>query len=218
MRIISGSQRGRKLLGPRDSSVRPALDSTRESVFTILGERVEGVGVLDLFCGVGAFGLEALSRGARRALFVDNSPGSLKILQRNIELLGFEAFTTVEQADAYRFALPPSGEADSPGLIFSDPPFPVFKEKEGAQRVFSMVESLLSSLPAPAAATMVLRLPSWFRGEIPFTVKIAGITASRPWLSSPRPLFPVAPHREGLSRGPRCRASPGQERRVSCFS
>lgn len=171
MRIISGSQRGRKLLGPRDSSVRPALESTRESVFTILGERVEGVGVLDLFCGVGAFGLEALSRGARRAFFVDNSPGSLKILQRNIELLGFEAFAAVEQADAYRFALPASGEADSPGLIFSDPPFPVFKEEAGAQRVFSMVESLLSSLPAPAAATMVLRLPSWFRGELPFTVK-----------------------------------------------
>lgn len=171
MRIISGSQRGRKLLGPRDSSVRPALDSTREAVFSILGERVEGTGVLDLFCGVGAFGLEALSRGARRAYFVDNSPGSLKILQRNIELLGFEAFATVEQADAYRFALPGSGEPVSPGLIFSDPPFPVFKEEDGAQRVFSMVDRLLSSLPAQAAATMVLRMPTWFRGKVPFRVE-----------------------------------------------
>ena len=168
MRIISGSQRGRKLLGPKDSSVRPALDSTREAVFSILGERVEGVEVLDLFCGVGAFGLEALSRGARRAYFVDNSPGSLKILQRNIELLGLEAFATVEQADAYRFVLPPSV---SPGLIFSDPPFPVFKEQPGTQRVFSMVDRLLSSLPEQAPATMVLRLPSWFRGEVPFSVE-----------------------------------------------
>ena len=171
MRIISGSQRGRKLLGPRDSSVRPALDSTREAVFSILGERVEGTGVLDLFCGVGAFGLEALSRGARRAYFVDNSPGSLKILQRNIELLGFEAFATVEQADAYRFALPRSGEPVSPGLIFSDPPFPVFKEEDGAERVFSMVDRLLSSLPAQTAATMVLRMPTWFRGKVPFRVE-----------------------------------------------
>ncbi|MEC7923229.1 MAG: RsmD family RNA methyltransferase [Planctomycetota bacterium] len=171
MRIISGSQRGRKLLGPRDSSARPALDSTREAVFSILGERVEGVEVLDLFCGVGAFGLEALSRGARRTQFVDSSPASLKILQRNIELLGFEAFTTVEQADAYRFALPPPGESASPGLIFSDPPFPVFKEEPGAQRVFSMVDRLLSSLPAQATATMVLRIPSWFRGEVPFRVE-----------------------------------------------
>ena len=171
MRIISGSQRGRKLLGPRDSSVRPALDSTREAVFSILGERVEGTGVLDLFCGVGAFGLEALSRGARRAYFVDNSPGSLKILQRNIELLGFEAFATVEQADAYRFALPRSGEPVSPGLIFSDPPFPVFKEEDGAERIFSMVDRLLSSLPAQTAATMVLRMPTWFRGKVPFRVE-----------------------------------------------
>lgn len=159
------------MLGPRDSSVRPALDSTREAVFSILGERVEGTGVLDLFCGVGAFGLEALSRGARRAYFVDNSPGSLKILQRNIELLGFEAFATVEQADAYRFALPRSGEPVSPGLIFSDPPFPVFKEEDGAQRVFSMVDRLLSSLPAQATATMVLRMPTWFRGKVPFRVE-----------------------------------------------
>ncbi len=171
MRIISGSQRGRKLLGPRDSSVRPALESTRESIFNILGERVEGGRVLDLFCGVGAFGLEALSRGARRALFVDNSAGSLKILERNVELLGFEAFVTVEQADAYRYALPPAGEAGSPDLIFSDPPFPVFKEEAGAGRVFSMVENLLSSLPPSAAAIMVLRLPSWYRGELPFALE-----------------------------------------------
>ena len=168
MRIISGSQRGRKLLGPRDASVRPALDNIREAVFNILSAGVEGARVLDLFCGVGAFGLEALSRGARRTHFVDNSSGSLAILSRNIELLGFDAFSSVEQGDAYGFS---SADASAYDLVFADPPFPVFKEAAGAARVFEMVERVLFEEPGPERTTMVLRLPSWFRQEPPFKVE-----------------------------------------------
>ena len=168
MRIISGSQRGRKLLGPRDASVRPALDNIREAVFNILSAGVEGARVLDLFCGVGAFGLEALSRGARRTHFVDNSSGSLAILSRNIELLGFDAFSSVEQGDAYGLS---SADASAYDLVFADPPFPVFKEEAGAARVFEMVQRVLFEGPGPERATMVLRLPSWFRQEPPFKVE-----------------------------------------------
>mgnify|MGYP003307270291 FL=1 len=168
MRIISGSQRGRKLLGPRDASVRPALDNIREAVFNILSAGVEGARVLDLFCGVGAFGLEALSRGARRTHFVDNSSGSLAILCRNIELLGFDAFSSVEQGDAYGLS---SADASAYDLVFADPPFPVFKEEAGAARVFEMVQRVLFEEPGPERATMVLRLPSWFRQEPPFKVE-----------------------------------------------
>lgn len=167
MRIISGSQRGRKLLGPRDSSVRPALDSVREAVFNILSSEVEGARVLDLFCGIGAFGLEALSRGARKAHFVDNSSDSLAILRRNIELLGFDAFVSVEQGNAYGFHDSADAVYD---LIFADPPFRVFKQEGGAERVFSMAERLLCPEPGREKRTMVLRLPSWYRQEPPFRV------------------------------------------------
>ena len=168
MRIISGSQRGRKLLGPRDSSVRPALDSIREAVFNILSSEVEGSRVLDLFCGVGAFGLEALSRGARRAHFVDNSSGSLAILGRNIELLGFDAFSSVERGDAYGFSADTAAAYD---LVFADPPFPVFKEEAGASQVFDLARRIFFDAPGSERKTMVLRLPSWFRQELPFEVK-----------------------------------------------
>ena len=164
MRIISGSQRGRKLRGPRGSSARPALDSIREAVFNILSSQVEGARVLDLFCGVGAFGLEALSRGARTGHFGDNSPASLAVLQRNIELLGFAAFVSVEQRDAYGFGDCAEAAYD---LIFVDPPFPVFKEEAGAERVFTMAQRLLSPQPGSTKRTMVLRLPSWYRQEPP---------------------------------------------------
>ena len=78
-----------------------AENLTPVNVCRVCVVEVEGSRVLDLFCGVGAFGLEALSRGARRAHFVDNSSGSLAILGRNIELLGFDAFSSVERGDAY---------------------------------------------------------------------------------------------------------------------
>ena len=155
------------MLGPRDSSVRPALDSVREAVFNILSSEVEGALVLDLFCGVGAFGLEALSRGARKVHFVDNSSGSLVILRRNIELLGFDAFVSVEQGDAYGFHESADAVYD---LIFADPPFPVFKEEAGAERVFSMAERLLRPEPGREKRTMVLRLPSGYRQEPPLRV------------------------------------------------
>ena len=77
MRIIAGSARGKKLIAPRDRSIRPALDRIRESLFSIIGPRVESVRVLDLFSGTGAFGLEALSRGARHVTFVDRSPDAI---------------------------------------------------------------------------------------------------------------------------------------------
>ena len=157
------------MLGPRDSSVRPALDSVREAVFNILYSEVEveGARVLDLFCGVGAFGLEALSRGARSGYFVDNSSSSLSILRRNIELLGFDAFASVEQADAYGFRESSAAACD---LVFADPPFPVFKEEAGAERVFTMAQRLLCPEPGREKRTMVLRLPSWYREEPPLEV------------------------------------------------
>ncbi len=89
MRIVSGSARGRKLFSPPDQvkSIRPTADRAREALFSILGTRIIGSSVLDLFAGTGAFGCEALSRGAARAVFVDNSNLALDLIRKNLTLI-----------------------------------------------------------------------------------------------------------------------------------
>ncbi len=92
MRIISGTARGRKLLTPpqKDNSIRPTADRAREALFNILGGRIDNSQVLDLFAGTGALGLEALSRGAKKVVFVDNGHLSLNIIKKNISLFPVE--------------------------------------------------------------------------------------------------------------------------------
>ncbi len=88
MRIVSGTEKGRKLFTPplNDKSIRPTSDRAREALFSILSDSVFGAKVLDLFAGTGAIGLEALSRGASCVVFIDNSPLALEILKKNIHL------------------------------------------------------------------------------------------------------------------------------------
>lgn len=122
MRIIAGQFRGRKLAAVKDAPVRPTADRAREAVFSILGGLVEDASVLDLFAGTGALGLESLSRGAARAVFVDSSRESIAIIRRNISLLGVEGQTSVLLRDALR----PGALAGLPGpfdLVFADPPY-----------------------------------------------------------------------------------------------
>src|SRR2546422_4878742 len=102
MRIIGGEARGRPIRTPAGRETRPALDRVRESVFAILGERLEGASVLDLFAGAGGFGLEAVSRGAHRVVFVERDPAALRVLERNIRDLGFGGRAEVVKGDALR--------------------------------------------------------------------------------------------------------------------
>ncbi len=88
VRIIAGKARGRRLFAPKGQETRPTPDRVRESLFSILAARVEGAAVLDLFAGTGALGLEALSRGAARATFVEKGRGALATLQRNVAAVG----------------------------------------------------------------------------------------------------------------------------------
>ena len=83
MRIIAGERRGRKLLSPEGTEVRPTTNMVKESVFNILQFGIEGRRFLDLFAGSGQMGLEALSRGAREAVFVDSSRESLRVIEKN---------------------------------------------------------------------------------------------------------------------------------------
>ena len=107
---------------PRGMRVRPTSDRVRESVFSILGDRVEGAKVLDLFAGAGALGLEALSRGAETAVFVDSHPDSLAVIRRNIQTLGMEESTRVIRRNLAR-GLGTWSEETSFNLVFMDPPY-----------------------------------------------------------------------------------------------
>jgi 16S rRNA (guanine966-N2)-methyltransferase len=123
MRIVGGRWRGHRLKAPADDRVRPTTDRVRESLFNILAHMdrpvLDGAVVLDLFAGTGALGLEALSRGAARAVFVDKDPRSLALVRENVAALRAEALCEVVRADAAR--LPPSSLAAT--LAFLDAPY-----------------------------------------------------------------------------------------------
>jgi 16S rRNA (guanine966-N2)-methyltransferase len=121
MRIVAGEFGGRRLAMPRDARVRPTADRVREAWMSILGAALPGARVLDLYSGSGALGLEALSRGAASADFVELSPASLRALETNIRALGVDRRATVHRADALRYAerLP----AAAFDVAVADPPY-----------------------------------------------------------------------------------------------
>lgn len=122
MRIIAGTFRGRLLVTVRDLSVRPTTDRAKQTMFDVLSNRIEfdGLEVLDLFSGSGSLGLEALSRGVRNVTFVDKSPKSLEVLEKNITALGCAAQCTMHQADVFWYLKNVHRMYD---LIFADPPY-----------------------------------------------------------------------------------------------
>jgi 16S rRNA (guanine966-N2)-methyltransferase len=119
MRVITGSARGLVLSAPKGGA-RPTMDRVRAAIFSSLGDAVPGARVLDLFAGSGALGIEALSRGAASAVFVDSSRESARCIRRNLAKAGLEG--SVQTMDAFRFLELYAGEA-SCDLIFADPPY-----------------------------------------------------------------------------------------------
>jgi 16S rRNA (guanine966-N2)-methyltransferase len=117
MRVVAGAFKGRRLQAPRGSRTRPTADRVREAVFSVLGD-VSAARVLDLYAGSGALGIEALSRGAASATFVERDQRAAAILRRNLEAVGAEA--EVRRQDALRFL---AGEAGPFDLVFVDPPY-----------------------------------------------------------------------------------------------
>ena len=122
MRIIAGKARGRRLFAPKGQDTRPTPDRVRESLFSILGERVVGAAVLDLFAGTGALGLEALSRGASQVTFVERARTVLPTLQRNIDAVGLPG-TEVVLAAANRALQRLGASGRRFDLLFLDPPY-----------------------------------------------------------------------------------------------
>ncbi len=125
MRIVAGRFRGRALHGPRSGAIRPTSDKLRESLFNILahsyGDPLPGARVIDLFAGTGAFGLEALSRGAEFCLFVDDGAQARALIRENVDALGLGGVTKIFRRDARRLGEAPSGPKFT--LAFLDPPY-----------------------------------------------------------------------------------------------
>jgi 16S rRNA (guanine966-N2)-methyltransferase len=121
LRVVGGEYRGRRLSVPRREGTRPTLDRVREALFSILGP-LDGLRVLDLYAGSGALGIEALSRGAAEAVFVDSDPAAIRAVRHNIELVGAQN-ARVFRADALSFLRGAARHGDAWDLVLLDPPY-----------------------------------------------------------------------------------------------
>lgn len=162
MRIIAGMAKGRRLVAPDTPATRPVTDRVREAVFSMIGDWVEGARVLDLYAGSGSFGLEALSRGAIGATFVENGNRALESLRSNVRTVGLGG--TVVSSTVEDYLTRADGEFD---LVFMDPPWP--------EPTPSMEADLarLDRLLAPGAEVVVSRRQGDDAPAIPLTWGVA---------------------------------------------
>ena len=150
MRIIAGIRRGHNFQGPQGSSgsqsTRPTSDMVRESIFNIIGPEVEDRVVIDLFAGTGALGLEALSRGATSATFVEKRGQNVALIRKNLATLRFEGMGEVVTANAYAWVnqFEPSAE-DGPMIVFLDPPYRDYEES--SKKLRTLLQTLVDRLP-----------------------------------------------------------------------
>lgn len=140
MRIVAGAYGGRRLVAPPGAATRPTSDRVREALFGVLGTSVDGARVLDLFAGSGALGIEALSRGASSAVFVDRAPAAIKAIGANLAALGVEA--DVRRAEARAALRTASARGEAYDLVFLDPPY---------RRAAELGRELSEALPAVLA-------------------------------------------------------------------
>ncbi len=129
MRIIGGSLKGKKIFQPSDKKTRPLRDLVKESIFNLIEHsnkieiNIQSSNVLDLFSGCGSFGLECISRGARRVNFIENYATVFKILQKNISLINAEKKTKVNNLDCFDYFNNEKNLSEKYEIIFLDPPF-----------------------------------------------------------------------------------------------
>jgi 16S rRNA (guanine966-N2)-methyltransferase len=149
MRVIGGRLGGRRLKAPRGTVTRPTSDRVREALFAMLGE-LEGAIVLDLFAGAGALGIEALSRGAARAVFIERDPAAVRALSENLAALGIQPPEgELRRGDALRSLQRARAREETYDLLFIDPPYG--QAPEWGPRLATLLPSLLR----PAARVVV---------------------------------------------------------------
>jgi 16S rRNA (guanine966-N2)-methyltransferase len=151
MRVIAGEFRSRRLLSVPGMDTRPTPDKLRQTLFNILGERVEGGVFLDAYAGTGAVGIEALSRGARHAIFIEKHAGAVQIIRANLASLGLESRSTVLKGNsAVREA-----ELRLADIVFIDPPYTQEREYSAMFDLLAVVAPPLTVVQHPIR----LRLP-----------------------------------------------------------
>jgi 16S rRNA (guanine966-N2)-methyltransferase len=142
VRIVAGAYGGRRIEAPRGRATRPTSDRVREALFSILGP-IDGLRVLDLFAGSGALGIEALSRGAADAVFVDSDARAVAAVRRNLGAIGIEA--SVHRRDAFAWL---RDAGDTFDLVFADPPY------SSAGRIAGRLSELLPPLLTEISLTV----------------------------------------------------------------
>lgn len=151
-RVIAGEAGGRRLTVPGGSRLRPTSDRVKESFFSALGSRrIEGARVLDLFAGTGALGIEALSRGAARALFVDRDRAAVDAIAANLGAAGFSGRARVDRRDVAALVAGPVAPEGPFDLAFLDPPYDL-----GDQALASVLARLLEGAWVASGATVVV--------------------------------------------------------------
>ena len=158
MRIVAGTHRGRRIQAPRGLETRPTSDRVRENVFNLVGP-VDGAAVLDLYAGSGAMGLEALSRGAARAVFVERDGDAVRAIERNLDSLGLSG--TILRRDAVTALGTEAAAGRQYDLVLVDPPYDMYAELE---------PQLARYLPAVVSpdGLLVLETDSRTQPELPF--------------------------------------------------
>ncbi len=121
LRVAGGEARGRRLKAPKN--IRPTQGMVKQAIFNMVGPRIEGANVLDLFAGSGALGIEALSRGAATVTFVDHQPRGLAILRQNLDALGFKERSRLVRSDVVRWLESSPDAIKTADFVFLDPPY-----------------------------------------------------------------------------------------------
>lgn len=171
MRITGGEWRSRRLKGPgRTLRLRPTPDAMRERAFAVLRDRVEGAAVLDLFAGTGAVGLEALSRGAARSVFVERDRTAARLVEANCEALcGSSERVRVLHRSVQRALAELGSSGERFSLAWADPPFDSWQEGlDALAAAFSdglLEPDATACLECPARANVEGALPEWLRVE-----------------------------------------------------
>lgn len=150
MRIVAGKYGSRHLKSPGKLRLRPTSDRLRETLYDILGGEVEGSLFIDAYAGTGAVGIEALSRGARKAIFIEIARGAAALIRRNLEMLGAQGGAEIQQGEVLRALARLHARGERADFIFLDPPY------DNEAEYGRVLELLGDSAPlAPAGAVII---------------------------------------------------------------
>ncbi len=144
MRVIAGIAKGRRLYSPKGKAIRPTSDRVKEAIFNIIGPGVKNKNVLDAFAGTGGLGIEALSRGAQAAYFIDSAAPAIELTNKNLEITGLQGYAVVIRADVNKALKNLVKKGLKFDLIFLDPPYRISVSFLDAI-LFMLSSSLLST-------------------------------------------------------------------------